>query len=438
MRPLRHQRPARRFRSAVLPLLAVSLLAGCAATAPDADEVRAEGVSLRVVSPAEAAALPEVVAASSSIGLTALGLAPRSGNAVVSPASLTVALAMLAEGAQRATLDALEQALGASGEERRDAFAALRGAVLAFDGDPAEATGETLPERPIVHLANRVVVDEGFEVHDAFLEALAEGFDAGVLYTDLGSPSAKAVLSEWIEEHTGGLIEESAIEPRPDLRVVLQDALLLAARWQTPFEASGTAALPFTLADGSTVDTRTMSSAGPAFAYAQSDGWQAVRLPYADALHADVLLPPEGVDPAEASPQLLAELSRALDAAVPEAIELRLPTLEVKPEPFDLLDSGVFDAIGVGAVLCSSGSADLSGIALEPGELCLGQAAQQTVLQVDEEGTVAAAVTELGAVESAAPAIERQVHFDRPFLFTVAHAETGWPLFLAAVRDPRH
>jgi serpin B len=380
-----------------------------------------------------------VVDASRRIGTVALGKAPRGANAVVSPASLAVALAMLTEGARGGSLNELEAALGASGDERRDAFAALQQVLLALDGDPAAATADELPDRPIVHRADQVVVDDGFEVHADFLEALADGFDAGLQFAELSTDEGKKVLDAWVKEHTGGLIEESAIQPDPDLVVVLQDALLLAARWQTPFESYDTYDQPFTLPDGSTVAVETMSSAGPEFAFAEVDGWQAVRLPYVEALHADLLLPPDGVDPADATPELLAAISQALDAAVPEPLALSLPTLDIEPdEPLDLIQSGALEALGISSVL-SPAEADLSGIAGAPGYLYLGQAFQQAVLKVDEEGTLGAAVTELGVMwASGTPPVGRQVAFNRPFLFTVAHTDSGWPLFMAAVRDPRH
>ena len=63
----------------------------------------------------------------------------------------------------------------------------------------------------------------------------------------------------------------------------------------------------------------------------------------------------------------------------------------------------------------------------------------QAVLQVDEAGTVAAAVTEIGVAEISAPVVEDSVemHVDRPFVLRIVHTETEWPLFMAAVSDPR-
>lgn len=405
------------------------LLAGCGGSVP-ATELRGDG-EVRTVPVAAAVALPEVVAATSRIGVTTLASAPREGNTVISPSSLAMALAMLTEGARGETLTALETMLGASGEERRDAIAALRGALLVHDGDPAVATGKELPERPIVHLADQIVVDEEYQPEPAYLDALVDVFDAGVQTTDLSSQAGLEVLSAWIKHHTGGLIPKTAIEPNPDLRLVLQDVILLAARWQTPFDPAATSDRPFTLPDGTQVPVETMG-AMEQWAYAEVDGWQAVRLPYTEALHADVLLPPDGTDPATVSADLLERIAGALDAAAPSMMMLSLPTLDIGPEKLDLMD--VLPAIGA-PVRCAD-APDLSGIG--PGDLCVLQAAQQAVLKVDEEGTVAAAVTEIGVGESAAPMPERELRFDRPYLFTVVHDETGWPLFQAAVRDPRH
>lgn len=417
-------------------LASLLVMSGCAATSdPDEGMVFAQGVSMRVVPTTEASALEDVVAATLRTGTSMLVAGAKDENVVVSPVSLALALAMLAEGARGESLAALEEALGASGEARRDALAALQGILRVYEGEPAVATGDEIPQRPIVHRANRVVIDADFEVNPEYLVALADSFDAGIRYTDLASQDAKRVLSEWIDHHTGGLIKESAIEPDEDLVLVLQDVLLLAARWQTPFES----AVPqgFTLADGTHVEVQTMFQMGPEYAYAEVEGWRAVRLPYVEALHADVLLPPEGVDPAGASAELLTAIAAALDAAPAVPMVLSLPKLDTGAVKLNLVDSGVFEALGISSLLCD-GSPDLSGIALLPGELCVGQAMQQAVLQVDEDGTVAAAVTEIGVRATSAPLVEQEVRFDRPYLFTVVHSDTAWPLFMAAVRDPRH
>jgi len=419
----------------VIGLVLVGLvpLTSCSGTASSAS-LSAAGMVLREVKPADATALPAVVAATRKVGTTMLAEAPPTGNVVTSPSSLVMALAMLTEGARSETLAELEAALGAAGDQRRDAFAALRGALNALDGDPAVVRSGKLPDKPMVHLADRVVVDDTYEVSAEYLEALAEGFGAGMQRTDLASSASKPVLSAWVEQHTGGLIKESAIEPGPDLRLVLQDAVLLAARWSVPFRSALTTGRPFTLEDGASVEVETMASTN-SVPYAEIDGWKAVRLLYGEGeLHADLLLPPAGVDPAAATPDLLAGIDEALDAATPEPIDLTLPTLDLSPDPLDLLDT--LDALGLPSVKCDSPATDFSGMG--PEGLCVAQAVQQAVLKVDEEGTVAAAVTEVAMEASGMAETPKPLHLDRPFLFQVAHTETSLPLFVAAVRDPRH
>jgi serine protease inhibitor len=428
--------------AALGPVLCAATLAACA-TPPAAGEgiERAEGVAARTVALDEASALPDVVAAARRIGTVTLGHAPQDGNTVVSPASIAVALAMLTEGARGETLAELEAVLGAEGDARRDTFAALRGMLAPYDGDPAVVQEDELPERPVLHLADQAVVHEGYAVSEEYLASLAAQFDAGVQRIDLTSPAAKQVLDHWVRHHTGGLVERSAIEPNTDLRLVLQDAVVLAARWEQPFGPGAAHDRPFTLAGGDVVDVETLA-ATVHVAYAEVDGWRAARLPYVEAFHTDVLLPPEGTDPASATPELLAAVDSALDAALDAAgppattaVDLTLPTLDVRSGPLDL--KGPIVELGAPSVL-DPATADLTGIG--PQDLVVGQAFQQAVLLVDEEGTRAAAVTELGveATSALVPQSDVELHLDRPFLLTIDHTETSWPLFVAAIRDPRH
>lgn len=423
---------------AVALLVPVTACAGPGAD-PEAGVESAAGVVLRAMPVEAASALPSVVAATRRLGTTMLADSPSEANVVTSPASLAIALGMLAEGARGTTLSELDSVLGASGAERKDAFAALRGTLLRMDGDPAVVKADKLPDKPMVHLADEVVVNHDYQISPEYLTALAEDFGAGMQRADLGSADGKRVLDAWVNKHTGGLVDKSAIEPSSDLRLVLQDAILLAARWAEPFLAAGTAPRPFTLPDGTKVATQTMATQRE-IAYAEVDGWQAVRLPYIDeTLHADLVLPPSGVDPASVTPELLTKLSAALDHATPVMVGLTLPTLDVKADALPLKD--VLAKAGATSLWCRPANdpvhADLTGIG--PDDLCVSQAVQRAVLQVDEEGTVAAAVTEIGVSGSSAPAEpQRVLHLDRPFLMQIAATQTSWPLFLAAIRDPRH
>lgn len=415
------------------------VLAAC--SGDPAEPTLLHGAGERVVVPvAEATGAQGVVDASWRAGFAALA-AGGDGNAVVSPASLVVALAMLAEGASGDSAAALDEALGASGDERTAAVGALRVQLARYEGDPALVRAEQLPRTPMVRLADQVVVDDGGTPVRAYLDRLMAGYGAGVLVTDLASDDGVRRLDPWVRRNTGGLVERSAIRPAPDLALVLQDAIALAAAWETPFEAGATSGQTFTTADGTAVDVRMMHGSVPA-RYTEVDGWRAVRLPYSGddgaGLWADLLLPPAASDvasaPGSADPAAVAAVVSALDDAEAGEVTVSMPRLDLAVR-LDLLP--VLERLGLGDLL-SPATARLDRMLMDPpGPPYVGQAAQQAVLKVDEAGTRAAAVTELGVMAGSAPlAPPHEIVLDRPYLLAVEDGSTGWPLFLAAVLDP--
>lgn len=413
---------------AVVAIVATTALAACGGgEAGDAQVLRAD-VEYRQVALPDAPAVAAVVAATDEFGLGVLRAVDPGENLVFSPASAAVALAMLGEGATNAGATELDTLLGASGDERSRAINALVGVLAPFDGDPAGVDDEDLPATPLVHVANNVVLDDQARVEDTFLARLAEFHDAGVQVADLASGSGKAVLDAWVREHTGGRVEESAIVPADDLWLVLQNAVLLAARWQQEFDSNATVEGPFTGATGETQTVDFMNGLQE-LAYAEHEGWQAVQLPYTDGFVARIVLPPAGEDPAAIESGALAALESAL-AGPALRVSLSLPrfTIDSSTQLRDPLA-----ALGVTAIFDPAARA-LEGIS--PGaDLYVGQAVQQATITVGEEGTVAAAVTEIGVAGTAAPEVDVVLTVDHPFLLVVEETSTGWDLFHALVRS---
>ncbi|GAA2523431.1 serpin family protein [Rarobacter incanus] len=434
-------KPSPSWRVIAATAAALSVLAMTACGARPYDPARggtlaAKDVTMRTVAIADASSLPKVVAAARTLGLATLG-SDTDPTAVSSPSSFAVALAMLAEGAKGKTLSDLDSALGASGEDRRDAFAAILSAMRKYDGDPALAGKDSLPDSALIHQADRVVIDTGFAVNDSYLNALADGFGANMQQAELSDASGKKILDSWVKKNTGGLIKQSAIEANDSLRVVLQSAIVFAAKWAVPFLERDTTDRTFTLLDGSKVTVPMMGWNDESAAYADlTGGWVALRLPYSEGAYADLLLPPKGTDPATATADLLAQAADKLAAATPGPTKVALPILDFTGT-VDLSSPQTLQALGLGSALCDAPDADLSGIAGSPGDLCVQQVAQQVALHVSEDGTKAAAVTELG-MDAAGAAVDpvRTIEFDRPYLLTINQADTGWPLFYAAVRNP--
>lgn len=381
------------------------------------------------VSLSEADALTEVVSASTRFGSESLAVLSQGQNVVLSPASILVALAMLAEGAQGPAAAELDELLGAAGTDRTEAFSALRAAVSEYDGDPAVVQEDELPERPVLHLANQLVLGESSSPDPEFLDALATAFDAGIVTTDFGASESRELLNNWVAEHTGGLIEESAVDvPDADLVFVLQNAVVLAAQWQTQFDPAVTEEHEFTTGDGSPVMAETMHQTVETD-YTEHDDAQVLRLPYTDAFALDVVLPDEGADPTDFTEEDWAAVDAAFADGSRSVVDLALPSLDLRTSE-DLME--MLQGMGAGATLAGD---DLS--LIDPAAE-IGQIAHQAVLTVDEEGTVAAAVTEVAGVTSAPadPPDAVEMTVDRPYTLRIVHQETSWPLFMAAIFDP--
>lgn len=413
-------------RSVVPAVLAVALVAACGGG--DSTSVLRSDAEFRQATVTEAPAAPAVVAASDALGLAVLRTADTTANMVFSPASAVIALTMLGEGATGEGARELDGLLGAAGDQRSVAVNALTGVFAPFAGDPG-TVGDDVPERPLIHVANNVVLDDQAEVRAPYLDRLAEYHDAGVQVADLASEAGIAVLDAWVRENTGGRIEESAIVPDENLYLVLQDVVFFAARWEQEFDPGNTADGNFESPQGTQV-VETMHGLLDA-RYAALNGWQAVELPYRDGVaRARIILPPPGVDPGTMADETAAALEEGLRTADPLRVQLSLPRVDMAMTT-ELID--VLRGLGLQAVFDPAAAA-LEGIS--PGrDLHVGQAVQQATLALGEQGTVAAAATEIGVVGTSAPEYDVQLAVDRPFLLVVEETSTGWDLFQALVRS---
>lgn len=364
----------------------------------------------------------EAVTASNLLGLEMVLADPEAANAVASPISLTIALAMLAEGATGDGVAQLDTLLGLTGTDRTEAYSALTTALGAYQSE--EFSLEALPEEAFLRVANNLTAMEGFDITPEFTEQLEAYFGAPLGFADFAAPSGKKILDDWVYENTAGLIEKSAIEPDANTRLVLQNALLFAAPWAVPFEADATTTSPFILPSGATVDTPMMNMAEQ-FLYGERDGYRVAVLPYVGEFMAWVILPPEGEEPDPES------VSKAMDSVENvRLLELSLPSFDLAAKadlvPF-LRDHGV--------TAIFDDPTSLTGIA--DASLVVDAVAQQARLIVDEEGTIGAAVTEIAMDESSGVWGEPvEFRVDRPFIFVVRHHPTQTDIFTAYVTDP--
>lgn len=393
------------------------------------DGLKEAEVSVQHISLAEAREVSAVVASTRKVGLEVLASFPKE-TLVTSPASTVVALSMLGATADGETEDQLSLLLGATGVERDMAVNALVGSLDPYRVPVDQIDPETLPASPQVHLANQIVLHTGTKVQDTYLEGLKEWYDAGVLETDLATTEGFVPINDWVKRNTAGLIDKSAVEPSAELRLILQNAMVFSSRWHTPFSPGKTMVSEFQTGSGTTVEVPFLNALLP-LRYGELDGWQAVELPYGEDgnMVALYVLPPEGTLPTSITPKGLSALEEALEEA---EVGISVPKLDLKSTA-ELNDP--LQRAGLTSVFAQSPPA-LTYISKSE-DLAVSIVVQQGRFRLDEEGTVAAALTEIGIEATGAPAAPPHTFFaDRPHMIIIKDQEVGWDLFQVLVNDP--
>jgi serine protease inhibitor len=416
-------------------------LAGCAAPGPSPapELLTADGVERVYVDREEyAAELRSFRASALFLGeaLLADGGDGANGNVVSSPGSLLIALAMLRAGATGKTAAEMDSILQFPPETRDEAMNAVLRSLERFDGDPGAVDEENPPQKPVMHSANGLFVDTDVPTGQPFLNTLARHYGTGVYPVDfIDEGATKPAIDAWVNRSTGGRIKEAPAEYDPNNTFSLLNSLYFASAWSAPFDPNATSDLPFTTAVGEEINVPAMHNE-LRMKYAEGAGWQGVDLPYADGFVMRLVLPEEESAPAGSPVSAafdvtkLTEFADTFDTARPASVQIQLPRWDHKSS-FDLRK--VFEALGLENMLGTTD--DFNNI--QP-QMMITQAAQAANITVAEKGTIAAAVTQInGEATSAPPEPERTIAFDRPFHYQIVHVETGLPLFMGTVTDPR-
>ena len=417
---------------------AVALLGGCSLASGTqlTSKVTREKVSLSDVT-SEAAKAATACDQLGSKLLTHYLKEDSSTTAMASPLSLALTLAILADGATDASSQGYDALLGLSGEDRDRAWSAIQNSLNRYDGDLKGFDPDKIPDKPLVHLANHVLIAErkDLQVKQSYLDTVLRWFSAEIEQINVNSMQKN--LDAWASRNTAGLIPKSGINVTSDTRLVVQNALLFAAQWASPFKAEDTSPKNFTLADGKTIKTDLMHDTR-SIPYATGQGWAAVRLNYsgggsnADAspedsqLALDVVLPDSGNLPSSMDAGTWAAASDALDSATTREVKLALPKLDLTSQPKELLE-----------FLKEQGLKPEGLDKIAPG-LTLAHVVQQVRLILDEEGTVAAALSEGEVAVMAAPEPDKPIEFtvDHPYVLRLRDLTSGTALVEAAVMDP--
>jgi len=347
-------------------------------------------------------------------------------NVFLSPLSASMALGMTANGAAGATFQEMRTTLGFGDMSLEDINQGYRDLIdLLTSLDP----------RVEMAIGNSIWYREGFSVRADFLDRTRTYFDARVAALDFGDPGAAGTINAWVSDATKGKIEEIVDPPIDPLTVMfLINAIYFKGTWTFQFDQGKTAQAPFHARDGTTSPVPLMELTG-SLPYTATEDYQIVDLPYGGkAFSMTVVLPREG--------RSLEDLVASLDPATWNAMlaglssqpgTVQLPRFRME---WNKLLNETLKAMGMELPFLP-GQADFSGMSDNalPGGLHIKKVKQKAYVDVNEEGTEAAAVTsvEMGVTSANSPFTFRA---DRPFFFVLRERLSGTLLFAGIYLEP--
>jgi serpin B len=406
----------------VLVFALVFAAGGCSAPAPAAPSA-APAVAPAAVSDA-------VVRSSRTFGFDLFGelaAANSKDNIFISPTSIAMCLTMAWNGASGTTQAAMAAALRLSGQD-----------IQQVNGSNAALLKELAAADPKVKLlvANSLWARKGVAFQKPFLTANQQYFNAQVTALDFSDPGAPGTINAWVSASTNGLIKEivSRIEAQDILFLI--NAVYFKGNWTEQFDKALTHEQDFFL-PGGTATRRQMMARESKFSYYAASGFQAVNLPYGSGRLSMYLFVPDAKD---GLPGFLKQLTaenwdKWLAGFASKPGNVVLPRFKIE---YEATLNQALTSLGMGEAL-QPGKADFTKMVKSPFPVYISEVKHKTFVEVNEEGTEAAAVTSTRITMTAIP--RPQEHFsivaDHPFFFAIADSKTGAVLFMGAIFDPK-
>jgi len=341
-------------------------------------------------------------------------------NSVISPFSVTVALSMLYSGMKGNTKHQVASLLHL--DEAND--------------DQTHAMVKSFTDK--IHdmqSANKVWISKEVNVIQSFINTLQTNYDATIGALDTSNPEeARKNINQWVSMKTEGNIKDLFPEGSIDslTRLVIANALFYKGQWSHKFDKKSTRKGDFHLDNGETIQVDLMYN-NEKYPYLKdiNTGVDVVELPYGDKQFSMVVVVPNQNKKLSTVEQTINSdvFSRWVnDLKASNSVDVILPKFTVEKQ-YDLkeklLELGISD-------LFTAGVSDLSGVN-DLHDLVVSGGYHKVRVEVDEEGTTAAAATGLGIIAFSMPP---QIRVDRPFLFYIIHKESNAIIFNGKITNP--
>lgn len=372
-------------------------------------------------------------------------LATANDNLCLSPASISTALLMAHAGARGTTRTEMEEVLCLEGAPRLEGRALHSAVEAVLDRlKPPAHKPDKKPERfrlgtpAELRVVNAMWGQEGYPFSRGYLTTLAKIYRAEVEHLDFAKNriAAGKAINAWVDRATSGKIK-TLVSPGalpPTTRVVLTNAVYFKGAWVDDFWDKATKPVDFHLEGARPVVVPTMHQTAH-HAYFEDATVQVLQMSYVGSSHAMmVLLPRKGRKLAAFEKTLTwPRLREVVGKLKGRYVRVALPRFRITsrlPLARHLRDMGM-------PSLFDPQRADLSGVNDGQEPLCISAVLHKTYIDVDEEGTEAAAATGMMFVGAVAPKSPTSFQADRPFVFLLRDVRSGLVLFMGRVMDPR-
>ncbi len=371
----------------------------------------------------------KIVSSSNQLGMDLLTIidADDNGNTFISPTSLFMALSMVYNGADGVTKTEIANVLQAEGidvDEMNQANASLM-SILQSDSEEIQLT-----------IGNSIWLNENYQFQNQFAQDNQDYFNAEIQEIDIFDSTSADTINDWVSESTNNKIEKIVQNPLDSrLVAILINAIYFKGDWQFEFDDKQTEKRTFYLEDGTTKEVQLMTL-NEELAYLENENFQAISLPYGDGeMSMNIFLPREDFALKEFKTILTNDSFKKWKIEFQkQEVSIMLPKFQME---YEVVLNEALEKLGMPSAFYEKDANFSKMVTInDTNPIWISQVKQKTFIDVNEEGTEAAAVTSVEMVkESASATIKMEVN--RPFFIAITDEKTDAILFMGSISNPQ-
>ena len=347
------------------------------------------------------------------------------GNLFFSPLGISIAMGMTYAGTREETERQFENALHFSGQKNTHREFSTICKIIRCEKDK---------EACKLQVANRLWGNEDFHFLPSFLDLIDDNYGSRLREMDFTNPErARQIINTWVEGETRekikNLIPEGILNAGTSL--VITNAIFFKDEWQSKFDKASTKKGVFTVSTAKKADVSFMFRQGE-YKFARFEGFKGLEIPYRDNVFSMIILLPDGIHGLKKLDESLNidNLDKWLSKLSPQVVRVTIPRFKIS---WGSELSGLFKSMGLTDAFDKK--ADFSGMT-DSRDLMISMILHKSYIEVNEEGTEAAAATAVITKPMGAPVVN-DFRADHPFVLIIRENKTGSILFIGRVVNPK-